>query len=429
MNDAQMALLSNIAYLDFDRDADPSIVTLKDLIEYHSPPVDVDKYQETFDLIMADDTLKELKIIGVADHTAKSEDGMFAYCFGTSDNEAIFAFRGTDNWLGNDLFSDVETALSPFISGQQTAALTFVESMKDKGYIPTYATGHSLGGNLAQYVTICEDSFKKCTVFNALGFNPVFVLITHKKEIKKNLHKITCYVEGWDIVSLTQHVLLVNLGNVIPFFSDKVEGKLFKAHAINNFVTEFNNMGKYKVANTAYGASYNASMAPLPGGVTTVTPVAAVIGSNSTQRIKADPTQLNNLSIKMSAIHTKMQELKTQLQTSTNNLDWQVSSKQGIDNRLFNAIKRLSNQCEKMSRHSGVVQTVCDRMTTADNAISGKCKELFYMIDKIVIRAEIIPRTLPTPAYPSQIPFVNLPAPVQSADLTLVNNIISATQS
>ena len=139
------------------------------------------------------------------------------------------------------------------------------------------------------------------------------------------------------------------------------------------------------------------------------------------QRIKVDTERLYNLSLKMSELSLKLQDLMMQVQSVANDLDWEVASRQRINEDLSGIAKRMNTQCEKFDKYGKAVQTVCDTMTTVDNKISAKSKELRYMIDKIAVRATVLPKAVFTFGYPPQLPFLDL-KPLQTADLTLIKH-------
>lgn len=95
-----------------------------------------------------------------------------ALCFtdGTPDTrEAIIAFKGT---TGGDEWSDnVEGAILRD-TPDQIEALEFVQGLP---YADITLTGHSKGGNKANYITILCDKVTRCVGFDPQGFSQLFL--------------------------------------------------------------------------------------------------------------------------------------------------------------------------------------------------------------------------------------------------------------
>ncbi|WOO35551.1 Mbeg1-like protein [Anaerocolumna sp. AGMB13020] len=122
-------------------------------------------------------------------HDKNDENGFYGCIIETSNNEAIVAFRGSEepsinnqlqfDWIDADigLLNSTETL-------QQTEVNLFLSDIKNKGLLDKYtyvaSTGHSLGGNLSDYFTIqaaneLSDKMKQSVNFDGPGFSKEFL--------------------------------------------------------------------------------------------------------------------------------------------------------------------------------------------------------------------------------------------------------------
>lgn len=132
--------------------------------------VTVEEAEEFLKEIEKDETLMNLKVV------ESKDTGIRACCFVDSrnpdSNEAVLAFRGT----GGDAIAWADNFRGVYQSEtmmQQEAAQFVADQCMD--YDISYATGHSKGGNLAEFVTIMfPDLIDKCTTFDAQGFSKYF---------------------------------------------------------------------------------------------------------------------------------------------------------------------------------------------------------------------------------------------------------------
>lgn len=224
ITDKSMALLAQMAYYevvkleenDLYSDMVRGQLTVRDLIEaYRSNEItdkntncNVDALSEFTDEEI-DDFLAEcgdFKIKDTIDYNGSNESGLYGYLIEISPNQALFSFRGSEDfiqewndWDNNlDLLSEIQTP-------QQKDLEEWIKKNKGKlsKYDSFFTTGHSLGGNLALYFTVASDLSDKvedCRVFNAPGFNEEFIDL-HADNIKKKQSIIKEYQNEHDIVS------------------------------------------------------------------------------------------------------------------------------------------------------------------------------------------------------------------------------------
>lgn len=120
------------------------------------------------------------------------------------DNNIIFVYKGTGGDLewrdnGEGGYSNVTD------TAQQEKALEYYEKMKAKfgnNGQKIYVTGHSKGGNKAQYVGVLKgDEIEHVYAFDGQGFGQAF-LTKYKNEIEANKNKITNICNEYDFVNI-----------------------------------------------------------------------------------------------------------------------------------------------------------------------------------------------------------------------------------
>ena len=171
----------------FDEDA---LAELEDSDEQFEGLISGKQWAAIIRQIQNDPELYSLDIAG-------KDDSVPAICF-TDPNDpdsAVVAFKGTtgqkewwDNGSGFGL-SDTE---------KQKEALEYIENLP---YDSITVTGHSKGGNKAQYVTVLSDKVERCISMDGQGFSQEF-LDRYYAEIEKKGGSITNYYLDGDFVSI-----------------------------------------------------------------------------------------------------------------------------------------------------------------------------------------------------------------------------------
>lgn len=125
------------------------------------------------------------------------DDKVYAICVEDPDNpdSAIVAFRGT---TGEDEWKDNAHGLFQSDTECQEQALEYIESLP---YDSIVVTGHSKGGNKAQYVTILSDKVVDCVSMDGQGFSQEF-LEQYFAEIQEKGHLIRNYYLDGDYVNI-----------------------------------------------------------------------------------------------------------------------------------------------------------------------------------------------------------------------------------
>lgn len=145
-------------------------------------------------------------------------DGVRASCFVDESGEATIAIRGTggtyhawtDNFQGGGYQSDTT---------DQIVLANFVNRQAEK-FSDITITGHSKGGNLAQYATVvCGDEIDRCISFDGQGFGDEF-LRKYENEIKENAGKIKSVCASGDYVN----ILLFSIAGETAYLETNNEG-------------------------------------------------------------------------------------------------------------------------------------------------------------------------------------------------------------
>ena len=130
--------------------------------------------------------------------------------FTDSNNKALVVFKGTDKYEWHDNAAGGQWDVAE--TEQQRNANDFITN-NCKEYEKVIVSGHSKGGNKAQYVAILNVLVDQAYSFDGQGMGYNFIL-KNKKLINENADKITMYNYSSDFVN----PLFINLGikKVIP---------------------------------------------------------------------------------------------------------------------------------------------------------------------------------------------------------------------
>lgn len=256
IKDNQMNLLSQLAYLDLPDDIEKNMSqskkhTISDMVKIYLNDesklekvsgrcaMDKEEWRKTFLQIKNDPELCNLTIKGYTDQNKEGGSGLVAYCFEAGDREAVIAYRGSETREGlshKDWEDNFQAGFSK-ATDQQKAAFLFLEDMKEKyDYTGFETTGHSKGGNIAQYVAIMSDDVKKCVSFDGQGFCDDF-MVYNKPKILTGKDKIVAYEGNLDIVSS----LLFNVAGKIIVIDTKDQKNFLYNHKPNLFLDENGN--------------------------------------------------------------------------------------------------------------------------------------------------------------------------------------------
>ena len=225
MSNNDLILLDNIAYFTelYDKYSEnKENFTISSIVEGYkngdySTPIDIvasDDFDKIISYIEANPSLMELEVINVSE----TDSGTHGFCVKDSDNNVTVIYSGdysySDSWVDNFVgavqedSTEQENALAFFEESMKIA-----ESMGEVGNVTV--SGHSKGGNLAQYVTILSGKVDYCLSYDGQGFSDLF-MEEYGPEIAANGSKITSISANYDFV----HCVLNPIPNAQHYYVD-----------------------------------------------------------------------------------------------------------------------------------------------------------------------------------------------------------------
>lgn len=201
LSESELLLLDNFMYISDSAQTNTTVGEIADRLL--AKGVSESKLSGGISVAQAVDILEEIRdnpnLCDLTIEASVNNEGVRASCFVDSDNNATVAFRGTggsyEAWKDNLLGAyEVDTQY------QQEAADFIKESCS--AYDNITVTGHSKGGNMAQYCTVlCGDQIDRCVSYDGQGFNADF-LEEYADEIAENQGKISSICCNNDYVNI-----------------------------------------------------------------------------------------------------------------------------------------------------------------------------------------------------------------------------------
>ena len=201
LSNAQLLMLDNLIYTDYVSDGMSvrEIITAIENDGYNISACEMtsSEWKELVAMIKNEPSLLDYTVTNYLDDDST---GMRAACFVNDEanpTDVNVVFRGTngdyewhDNGEGGYL-SD---------TSQQQLAAEYVNNLPDSYGNNMTVTGHSKGGNKAQYVTIVTDRITKCVSYDGQGFSEEF-LEKYAAEIAKKSQSIVSISASDDFVN------------------------------------------------------------------------------------------------------------------------------------------------------------------------------------------------------------------------------------
>ena len=241
LSNDEFILLDTLIYLEWEAEEDEKLIEvidklldekeLQELIDNMSNCIVKMKIHEWIKILEESKkkvNLCELKIKNIENH----KNGMRVACFIDNDNNAIVVFRGTTTQKEWD---DNGKGAYEYDTIQQIDALNYINNLQ---YDNITVTGHSKGGNKAQYVTILSPKVNKCISVNGQGFSNEF-LKRYEKEIEDNKGKITSINAKYDYVNC----LFNGISNKTHYIKTEIKINPFDYHRADILL---NNEGKMR---------------------------------------------------------------------------------------------------------------------------------------------------------------------------------------
>lgn len=236
----ELILLDNLIYLEWETDEGQSLIYLvynllnegnflqkMNMIGNCVIEMKESEWINILQQIINKPNLQKIKI----NNTNSYKNGMKFACFTDDENNATVVFRGTstiNEWDDNGAGIYEEETV------EQIEALNYVNNLS---YDNITVTGHSKGGNKAQYVTILSPKVIKCVSVNGQGFSNEFIN-KYRKEINNNQFKIISINAKYDYVNC----LFNSISGKIHYIKTEIQINPFYYHKSNILLDENGNL-------------------------------------------------------------------------------------------------------------------------------------------------------------------------------------------
>lgn len=235
----ELILLDNLIYLQLDAFENDELMNIIDrlIISDRFEEMDVcsmkmpkEDWRKILLQIRRNPKLMELKITNIDNKYTKS---MRTVCFVDKQDKVTVVFRGT---VTKGEWEDNGQGAYEHDTKEQIEALEYINNLK---YEDIVVTGHSKGGNKAQYVAILSNKVNKCVSVNGQGFSNEFST-KYKNEIEKNKSKIICINSKYDYV----YCLFNQIGGEFHYIETEFKINPLDYHRANVFFDENGNLNK-----------------------------------------------------------------------------------------------------------------------------------------------------------------------------------------
>ncbi|MDO5518543.1 MAG: DUF2974 domain-containing protein, partial [Clostridium sp.] len=199
----ELVLLNNLIYLEWDAYEGEKLVDVIDrILQGSNLEILMNKMSNCIgtmteaewinilNLILNDSNMEKVTVCNIENDSS----GMRAACF-IYDNDTVYViFRGTTTLKE---WEDNGQGAYEYDTIQQIYALNYINKLDYKNII---VSGHSKGGNKAQYVTVRCPKINKCISINGQGFSNEFIK-KYDNEIHDNKEKIVAINSKYDYVN------------------------------------------------------------------------------------------------------------------------------------------------------------------------------------------------------------------------------------
>lgn len=203
LSEKELLLLDNFMYIDGSTEVGKGKTLERVVDDILKKGISKKELSGDIKVEQAEDILNEIKkdpkLCRMTIEESIDTKGVRASCFVDEENQATVAFRGTggsyEAWKDNVLGAyQVDTEC-------QKMAAEFIQN-NCANYNNITVTGHSKGGNMAQYCTVvCGNQIESCYSYDGQGFNDEF-LDKYADEIAQNQRKITSICCNNDYVNI-----------------------------------------------------------------------------------------------------------------------------------------------------------------------------------------------------------------------------------
>jgi hypothetical protein len=238
LSNAQLLMLDTLIYTD-DVSEGKSVGEIIAKIEkdgYDSNACEMSS-SEWKTLVVSIKNEPELLNYKVTNYVNDKSTGMRAACFvddTSNPTDVNVVFRGTS---GNYEWHDNGEGGYLSDTDQQQKAADYVNTLPENYGNDMTVTGHSKGGNKAQYVTIATDRIGKCISYDGQGFSEEF-LEKYKNEIAEKSNRIVSIAASNDFVNC----LLYSIAGTTIYIETEAQDKFKYNHKPNILLDEDGNL-------------------------------------------------------------------------------------------------------------------------------------------------------------------------------------------
>jgi len=242
---SELILLNNLIYLEWEASEGENLFDIiENILKGDNLQTLVDKasncigsmtakeWINILELILNDSNMKNITVTNIENDIS----GMRAACFVYEYDTVYVVFRGTTTLKE---WEDNGQGAYEYDTKQQICALDYINKLNYKNIL---VSGHSKGGNKAQYVTIRSPKINKCISINGQGFSNEFIE-KYKEEIAKNKDKIISLNSKYDYVNC----LFNTIAGEIHYYKTDFQLNPLYYHKVNILV---NRNGKLKEETT-----------------------------------------------------------------------------------------------------------------------------------------------------------------------------------
>lgn len=209
LTNAELLLLDNLIYTKYVKNGR----TVKEIVDLAQQDIENGTFKPSCQMSTKEwstvlnhiENNKNLSSYQVSNYV-NEDTGMRAACFVddvTNPSDVNVVFRGTSGdyeWHDNGQGAYVED------TNQQIAAADYVNNLPGEYGNNIVVTGHSKGGNKAQYVTITTDRIEKCVSYDGQGFGQDFIDKYSDEIAEKNSKIISISAENDYVNCLLQPI-------------------------------------------------------------------------------------------------------------------------------------------------------------------------------------------------------------------------------
>jgi hypothetical protein len=238
LSNAQLLMLDTLIYADYVSDG-LTVEKIAEKIERDNYNIETCEMSSSEWKTLVESIKNEPDLLNykVTNYVNDESTGMRAACFVddiSNPTDVNVVFRGTS---GNYEWHDNGEGGYLSDTDQQQKAADYVNTLPENYGNDMTVTGHSKGGNKAQYVTIATDRIGKCISYDGQGFSEEF-LEKYKNEIAEKSNRIVSIAASNDFVNC----LLYSIAGTTIYIETEAQDKFKYNHKPNILLDEDGNL-------------------------------------------------------------------------------------------------------------------------------------------------------------------------------------------